>query len=92
VLELSPDAQITFHYKTSSLSWKKTRIDTRRVFASFSEGQTPDLSVAQDGIRVVFSCQATDTVLSTPQPTAQTIQIDAALSPTTQAILQDCPR
>ncbi|KAF8551837.1 hypothetical protein OG21DRAFT_218283 [Imleria badia] len=36
-LEISPDAQITFHHKTSFLRRQKTqRIDTRRLFASFS--------------------------------------------------------
>ncbi|KAF8546787.1 hypothetical protein OG21DRAFT_1517902 [Imleria badia] len=40
-VEISPDAQITFHHKSSILRRQKTqRIDTRRLFESFSEGQT----------------------------------------------------
>ena len=67
------------------------------TFSSFVNGDVEtfeQISVAQDDVRVVFSCQTADTALSTQ--TAETIphttQTDGTLSSTTQTILDDCPR
>ncbi|KAG6380422.1 hypothetical protein JVT61DRAFT_8552 [Boletus reticuloceps] len=96
VVELSPAAQITLLYKSSWLSGTKTRtINTQSFFANYAGAPTQGLSVVQDGIRVTFSYQATAAVFSTPRATQTvppTAQTSGTLSPTTQAILEDCPQ